>query len=448
MANKRKRRRKNSFLEWFKRLSTWKKVGLISVVVILLLISLLVIYVASKFSKLNIEEFEKGDIIINEELGEEVGKGYTNFVLFGGDSRSGDVETDLQTDAIIIVSLNNATKEVKLVSVYRDTLLDLTDGSIQKCNGAYRRGGAKQAINMLNMNLDLDIQKYVTVNFGAVAEVIDLLGGVEVDVTEAEMYAINRYIGETARVAGKKATYLDHAGYQTLNGVQATTYARIRKGVGDDFARTQRQRRIIQLTAEKAMKTDLAILNSIIDKVFPQVSTNLSLGEILKYAKNVTKYKIMDNTGFPFNKGAGTIPGKGSSVFSWDFAGDVSQLHEFLYGTIDYQPTSKVQDISYRLTMIVGQRDQSNYGDADEPSEDDPTMPEEPTSPEEPVVPEEPGEDEPVTPEEPTTPEKPSTPPEEPTTPPEEPTTPPEEPTTPPEEPTTPPEGTETTETQ
>lgn len=442
MANKRRRRRKKrSFVEWFKKLSKGQKAGLIAVSVFLLLLLLIVFYVASKFSKLNIEKFEKGDIIIND-LDDEVGKGYTNFVLFGGDSRAGEVEKDLQTDAIIIVSLNNATKEVKLVSVYRDTLLDLSDGSIQKCNSAYRRGGAKQAINMLNMNLDLDIQKYVTVNWGAVADVVDLLGGVEVDVSEAEKEATNKYIAETARVAGKKANYLTHAGYQTLDGVQATTYARIRKGVGDDFARTERQRLIIQLVAEKAMKTDFATLDNIIDKVFPQVSTNLTVGEILNYAKDIAKYKIGETEGFPFDKGTGTIPGKGSSVFALDLTSNVQQLHEFLYGTVDYQPTTKVQNISYELDAIIGQRLQNNSGESEDPDVTvDPDETVDPENPDTSVEPENP--DTPVEPENPDTPVEPENPdipiePEEPDTPvePENPVT-PEQPVTP-EEPITP----------
>ena len=136
-------------------------------------------------------------IIVNDDIADMVGEGYTNFALFGGDSRSGDVTKNLNTDSIIIVSLNNETKEVKMVSVYRDTLLDMTNGKIQKCNSAYSRGGATQAINMLNMNLDLDIKKYVTVDFGAVSELVDMLGGIEINVSDKEWKEVNKYIDET-----------------------------------------------------------------------------------------------------------------------------------------------------------------------------------------------------------------------------------------------------------
>ena len=199
MARKRRRRRRKQMkiTQWFKKLSTKQKVLLISGIVLLVLMLAGVIYVASIFNKLNTEEIKEDEIFINEDLPDTIGVGYTNFVLFGGDSRSGEVNKNLNTDTIIIVSLNNETKEVKMVSVYRDTLLDLSNGKIKKCNSAYNIGGAKQAINMLNMNLDLDIKKYVTVDFGAVVDLVDMVGGIEINVSEKEYKEVNKYIDET-----------------------------------------------------------------------------------------------------------------------------------------------------------------------------------------------------------------------------------------------------------
>ena len=354
----RRKKDKNRLIKWFQGLSKKKKIALISVAVLLLLILIGVIIVAWKFSKLDTQEIPEEDIIINDFASEEpVGEGYTNFVLFGGDSRAGKVEGALNTDTIIIASLNNETREVKLVSVYRDTLMDLTNGRINKCNGAYAAGGAKQAINMLNMNLDLNIMKYVTVDFGAVAELVDMLGGIEADISQAEMYAMNQYIGETATVAGKAANYIQRTGPQTLDGVQATTYARIRKGVGDDYKRTERQRYVIQKVVEKGLKSDLKTINNIIDELFPQISTNFTMSEILGYAKSFAKYKISETTGFPIEKGSGTLPGRGSCVFPITLKKNVSLLHEFLYGTEDYQPSSKVVSISGEIASIVGNRE-------------------------------------------------------------------------------------------
>ena len=383
---RRKARNKNRLVVWFKGLDKKKKALLITGVVILFLLLAAIIYVARVFNKLNTEEIKEEDIIVNEDVIDMVGEGYTNFVLFGGDSRSGDVTKNLNTDSIIIVSLNNETKEVKMVSVYRDTLLDMTNGKIQKCNSAYSRGGATQAINMLNMNLDLDIKKYVTVDFGAVSELVDMLGGIEINVSDKEWKEVNKYIDETAKVAGKKAKHLTHGGLQTLDGVQATTYSRIRKNVGDDYARTGRQRLVIQKVVEKAMKSDLATINKIVNKLFPRIGTNFTMTELLSYAKGFAKYSIGETTGFPFVKGSGTIPGRGSCVFPMTLKSNVSELHKFLFGTEGYQPSSKVIKISGEIASVVGNRKADpaetpgqNDWDATEPS--DASKPSNPTNP-------------------------------------------------------------------
>ena len=362
MKNRRKRkvhrgrRKQNRFVRWFKGLSRKKKIGLCVGGIILLILLAVVIFVLSKFAKMQGADFDPDDLVINQEVEEIVGTGYTNFALFAGDSRTGQLNKGVRSDGIIIVSLNNETREVKMVSVYRDTLLDLSEGSLAKCNAAYSYGGAKQAINMLNMNLDLNIKKFVTVDFTAVSDVIDMLGGIEVDVSEAEVYATNKYIRETARVAGKKATLLKKAGLQTLNGVQATTYGRIRKGVGDDYARTERQRLIIQKAIEKALKTDILTLNKIVDKVLPKIYTNLTNAEIMSYATGLAKYKVGETKGFPFDKTGATLAGRGSCVIPVTLEDNVRQLHEFLFGKTDYQPTSTVQSISSKIQNLVGAR--------------------------------------------------------------------------------------------
>lgn len=375
MGNKRRRRRKKTkFITWFKRLSTKKKVAFCAGTAVGCLLIAGTIYVSSKFSMINREKIPEGSIVINEQA-EEQGRGYTNFVLFGGDSRTGNLGKGVRTDSIILVNLNNETKEVKMVSVYRDTLLDLSKGKTNKANAAYSAGGAKQAINMLNMNLDMNIQKFVTVDFASVSEVIDLLGGIEVDVSAKEVKAVNKYIDETAQVAGKKAIKLKKAGLQTLDGVQATTYSRIRKGVGDDYQRTIRQRMVIEKTLAKAVKSDLATINKIIDKVFPTIYTNFSMSEMLSYAKDLAKYKITESQGFPTIKTTATIPGKGSCVIPLTLTKNVQELHKFLYGTEDYDPSSKVDSISSKIQSEVGNR----KPDSETPSTNDPTDTEDPS---------------------------------------------------------------------
>ncbi|BDF04182.1 LCP family protein [[Clostridium] hylemonae] len=358
MANRRGRRgrRRRKTGSWFTRLSTGKKVGVCLGGVVLALAASGVVYVAAKLGKIDTKEIPQEDIIINAEA-EEAGEGFTNVALFGVDSREGDLAEGTRTDCIIVGSLNNKTKEIKMASVYRDTLLDIKDGELQKCNAAYSFGGPEQAINMLNKNLDLDIQKYITVDFSVVAEVIDLLGGVEIDVKDEEVQYINEFIDETGAVAGKEVHYVEQGGSQTLDGVQATTYARIRSTAGGDFTRTERQRLVIEKMVDKLKGSNLATINDIVDKVLPSISTNFTTAEILSYAKDFAKYTLGENTGFPFDKTTDTISGLGSIVIPVTLADNVQKLHEFLYGKSEYAVSSTVQNISGSIVSRIGQRE-------------------------------------------------------------------------------------------
>lgn len=341
---------------WFSRLSVVKKVGICLGSVALCLMASGVIYVAAKLGKIDTETIDAEDIIVNKEA-EETGEGYTNVALFGTDSRVGELEKGTRSDCIIVASLNNKTKEVRMVSVYRDTLLDIKDGQLQKCNAAYSYGGPTQAINMLNKNLDLDIQDYVTVDFSAIASAIDLLGGLDIEVKEEEVKYLNKFVDETASVSGKKANKITTAGLQHLDGVQATTYARIRSTAGGDFTRTERQRLVIEKIVEKAQNSDLATINKIIDEVFPSIRTSFSIAEILSYAKDFAEYSIGASSGFPFDKTTDTISGLGSIVIPVTLEDNVKQLHDFLYGEKEYQPSSEVVSISAAVVNRVGQRE-------------------------------------------------------------------------------------------
>ena len=362
MAKRRHRRGRRKRGNWFSRLTIGKKIGVCFGGLILALASSGVVYVAAKLGQLDTQEIPKEDIVINEGVEQlaSLGEGYLNVALFGVDSREGDLEKNTRTDCIIVASLNKETKEIKMASVYRDTLLDLSEGTLQKCNAAYSFGGPKQAINMLNMNLDLDIQNYVTVDFKAIADTIDLLGGLDIELTEAEVKYIGDFIGETGDVAGRDrgdVHYVEGAGLQHLDGVQATTYARIRSTAGGDFTRTERQRLVIEKMVEKILKSDLATINKIIDEVFPKISTNFTMTEILSYAKYFNQYKLGENTGFPIDKATDTISGLGSIVIPVSLEDNVKKLHEFLFGTEEgYTPSDKVQSISNKIVARVGQK--------------------------------------------------------------------------------------------
>ena len=324
---------------------------LVLTIELLIFVTLLGIgYVLTKFGKIQTHIFTDGAIVINDGVTQE---GYTTIALFGGDSREGALEAGTHADTMIIASIDNKTKEVKLVSVYRDLLTMQKDGEIRKANSAYFIGGPEDAINMLNRNFDLDIQDYVAVDFKALADAIDLLGGIELEVSEQEAAEMNRYIGETATIAGKEGNTVS-AGKQKMDGVQAVTYARIRKNVGGDYARTDRQRIVIQKVVEKVKSTDLATVNDIIDKVFPQVSTSFTLKEILKLASAATQYKIGETSGFPFELTDGMVTGIGSVVIPFGVVENVEELHTFMYPKDTYEVSETVRSIAAEIEYISG----------------------------------------------------------------------------------------------
>lgn len=309
-------------------------------------------YVMKKYDKFQTNFFGEGDIQINQGIKWE---GYMTVALFGGDSRKGALEAGAHSDTIMIASIDSETKEVRLASVYRDTLTKQMDGEIQKVNYAYFAGGPKDAINVLNKNFDLDIRHYVTVDFKALADVVDLLGGIEVNVTDAEVKEINKYVRETGKVAGKKVNRLTAAGEQKLDGVQAVTYARIRKNVGGDFKRTERQRIVIQKVVEKAKTTDVLTINKIINAVFPQISTSFSLSDMIGLAAGALDYKIGETTGYPMEAMNGRVQGVGSVIVPVGVIENVTELHEFLYPNHKYsEPSERVQLIASEIEQLTG----------------------------------------------------------------------------------------------
>lgn len=326
---------------------------------IMLLLALLVgFWVVRKLDKIQRPGQVQGDIKVNESLPEETKQtmsGYTNVALFGLDTRkAGQLGKGNRSDTIIIASINNDTKEVRLVSVYRDTYLDLTNGKYNKANTAYSSGGPDQAITMLNRNLDLDISYYISVDFAALTETVDLLGGIMIDVDEEEMKHLNNYTVETSEVTGVETTKLTQPGLQLLDGVQATSYCRIRYTAGDDFKRTERQREVIMEIANTAKKADITQINEIINAVFSKIATNYTNEEMLQLAPELIGYDIVDTAGFPFDREPATIKGKGSCVVPINLANNVKQLHEFLFDNYEYTPSAEVQEISDQISLDTG----------------------------------------------------------------------------------------------
>lgn len=280
-------------------------------------------------------------------------QGYWTVALFGVDSRDGELSSQTLSDVIIIANVNMDTGEIKLVSVYRDTYLSVSEsGSYSKINEAYFRGGAKQAINALNRNLDLQIDDYGTFNWATVAQVINILGGVDIDLSKEEFYYINAYITDTVKGTGIGSVQLKHAGMNHLDGIQAVAYARLRK-MDTDFQRTERQREVIEQCFEKLKKADFATVNNVMETTLKGIETGVTLDDIIPLGKNIAKFFISDTAGFPQDKYDANMGSKGDCVIPDTLASNVTQLHEFLFNETDYQPSAKVNEISNRIASDV-----------------------------------------------------------------------------------------------
>lgn len=324
--------------------------------VIVLIVLAAVLYIGATLSKVETVDIEEGTIVENvrEQLDEQVVeklKGYWNIALYGVDSREGSTESAL-SDTIMVASINKDTKEIKLVSVYRDTYLDNTNGEFRKATECYLMGGPERSINMLNKNLDLDISDFVTVNMNVLAEVVNAIGGVEIDVREEEIEWINGYQNEGSEITGLEKIEVTEPGLQVLNGLQAMSYCRIRY-VGLDYERTERQRKVLSQIFEKVQSMDLVSLTGIISDVLPYISTNLTQTEILSLAKDVASYSMGETTGFPFEKQTADVDA-GDCVIPVNLAQNVTELHQFLFGGEDYTPSATVQEISDTIMNRTG----------------------------------------------------------------------------------------------
>ncbi|MCH5248543.1 MAG: LCP family protein [Lachnospiraceae bacterium] len=321
---------------------------------------LYVVTIATKdFKRTNIDT---DTIVINEEVAdtiaekkEEKAKGYRNIALFGVDDRDGNLGRGTRSDTIIIASINLDTNEIKLVSLYRDTYLNLGNDSYNKCNAAYAQGGPEQAITMLNTNLDLNITDYITVGFGGLIDAIDALGGIEMEITESEITHLNNYQLCMAEEMGVDYIPVTTTGRQTLNGMQATAYCRIRYTKGDDFRRAERQRDVLGAMMIKAKSASLSTLNSVVTAVLPSVSTSLNVSEILSVLGTAVDYNLVASEGLPFadERELARIGSAGECIIPADLEENVVRLHELLYENESYTPSKEVLNISDKIDELT-----------------------------------------------------------------------------------------------
>ena len=310
------------------------KIILFAVEIIVLAALLVGLFVYSRLNKVDSTgEIAKGDVNIElDSETAEVLEGYTNIALFGLDNRDTGKYDVGNSDCIMIASINNDTKKVKLVSVYRDTFLNVKEDTYNKINSAYSYGGAKGAIAALNKNLNLDIVNYVAVDFGALVEAIDLLDGIELTLTDQEVQIMNdNYIDESNQVTDHNTAKLSGGGTYTVDGVQALAYCRIRYTAGDDFKRTERQRYVLTQMINKAKGSSITTVGSMINSMMDEISTSYTSSGLLELASSVMDYELEDNHGWPFELCTGNYGSKGSLVVPTDLETNVKELHEYLF---------------------------------------------------------------------------------------------------------------------
>ena len=281
--------------------------------------------------------------------------GYQNIALFGVDSREQDLLSgDNRSDTIMICSVNKKTGETRLVSVYRDTLLNIGGGDYRKCNAAYAYGGPQQAVAMLNSNLDLNITDFVTIGFEGLAETIDALGGIDLEITEEEMEYMNSYMDDMYYEIGKEYEEVTDWGMQHLSGIQATAYCRIRYTEGDDFRRAERQRTVLMLTMEKAKKANPVRLAAATGAVLGRTATSLSSTELMLFILRARMMDITESTGFPTEEDRmfATINGE-SCVVPYYLTTNVKKLHRTLFDQDEYEPSPTVEEINENINAYV-----------------------------------------------------------------------------------------------
>lgn len=267
--------------------------------------------------------------------GVKVDESITNIALFGLDTREGDTQS--HSDCMMIVSVDNTRGKIKLISLMRDSLVNIDDHGEDKLNAAYFLGGPSLAIRTINENFDTDITEYIAVNFEQLVEIIDALGGVEINVeTTEELLELNRVIRDYGIEQGKEFAGVEQTGLQTLDGVQALCYGRIRKGgTGDDWARVERQSIVLEAMFTKVQEMSASELIGLMQKLVPYVTTSLSPTEIAPLIVGAVKDGVptLEHTRVPLD-GEWDYYGASSEYILYDLDVAADHIHEYIYNDV------------------------------------------------------------------------------------------------------------------
>ena len=327
-----------------------KRTGALLLLVLLLLLMIPIALLVWRLEQIPREEIDRNAL---ERV--PVSGNFTNIAVFGLDAPPGE-EMGARSDTIMVASINNRSGEMRLLSVYRDTLMLMGGGFYDKANHAYAFGGPQEAVAMLNRNLDLDIEYFVTVNFNSLASIINILGGVEVELSSEELRLINHHNTQTAAYAGLEippALNEGSPGVHNLCGVQAVSFSRIRMTEGGDFRRAERQREVFEQVLSGVSRATPMQMLRIQDEVLPYTKTNMSSGEILLQGFNLFRMNLGEMSGYPFNVTTGMIGGV-SYVIPVNTSENVRELHRVLFDNQNFTPSDRVQEISAGISNKTG----------------------------------------------------------------------------------------------
>lgn len=339
------------------------KISLIALIILIILVGGVVLtgylYIKNMVGKINHVDIDKESIEINEEVqqsnyNENKEVGYRTIALFGVDSRSNKLEKGTRSDCIILAVIDKETKKISLVSIYRDSFLQIPGRSIDKVTHAYAYGGAALSMSTLNRNLDLDITEFITVNFNVLVDIVDSIDGIPMEITSDEIKYINGYISETSKVTGKKTQFITKPGKYNLDGIQAVAYSRIRYTSGGDYKRAERMRTVLSAIIMKAKGLSITKLNSLANKLLPEVYTNIDSNEIISTIPQLSTYSVSNSMGWPYEVKGATINKVWYGV-PVTLESNVKKLHEDIYSKqTDYKVSNKVKEISAQIIKKSG----------------------------------------------------------------------------------------------
>ena len=290
--------------------------------------------VGKVYSKLNYKEIES---VASQPMRED---GVINILLIGSDSRSADATG--RSDAMILLSVSSKTKKIYMTSLLRDMYVDIPGQDGNRLNAAYSIGGPRLLMETVEENLDITVNRYVVVNFEAFANLVDAVGGVDLELTSAEIEWVNGYLNEYNELTGQEfgTNYMDttQEGVVHLNGPQALAYSRNRY-IGTDFGRTERQRKVLAAVFEGLPQALVTNPGELINGLFPNLTTNLTQWEcycLSLMAPAVVTYDLEQGS-IPMEGTYRDASIRGMAVLEVDFDANKEYLHELLFGTEEEQ---------------------------------------------------------------------------------------------------------------